>query len=298
VTLEPCSHHGKTGPCSTALISAGVAQVVSAVEDPDPRVAGRGHEILKEAGVAVRTGVLAAEARRVHAGHFRRVTEGRPHVLLKLAISADGAIGRRGERAVAVTGPLSRALVHALRAENDAILIGVGTALADDPELTCRLPGMERRSPVRVVLDGMARLPLNSRLVATAGRVPLWVAVAPMASPQRVAALEASGAVILVAELGPDGRLDAADVLHQLAMRGITRVMAEGGAALAESLVADDLVDEAMLFLSPTVLGGDGIPVFGGRAGEVFLGNPALKPIGGRRVGDDRLVHFWRREKV
>src|SRR6266568_2422416 len=163
VSLEPCSHHGKTPPCADAVIAAGIARVVSALEDPNPEVAGTGHQRLRAHGIAVEVGLGAAEARRAHAGHIRRARDGRPQVILKLAVSADGKAGLFGRRPAAITGEAARDKVHRMRATSDAVLTGIGTALADDPLLTCRLPGMAGRSPVRVVLDSKLRLALDSR---------------------------------------------------------------------------------------------------------------------------------------
>ena len=177
VTLEPCSHYGRTPPCANALVAAGIARVVVCLPDPDPRVSGRGLAILREAGITVETGVLQAEGRRALAAYLMRQTKGRAYVTLKLAVSKDGMIGRKGAGQVAITGPLSRAQVHTQRAEMDAILVGIGTAIADDPELTVRLEGLEDRSPVRIVLDRHLRLPLTSKLVKTARNVPVIVAV-------------------------------------------------------------------------------------------------------------------------
>src|SRR5712672_3734234 len=174
-TLEPCSHHGKTPPCIDAIMAAGIARVVSALEDPNPRIAGAGHERLRAQGVAVDVGLGAEEALRAHAGHFRRVRDGRPHVTLKLAVSADGKAGLPGRRPAAITGEEARTRVHLMRAMNDAVLTGIGTVLADDPLLNCRLPGMAERSPVRVVLDSVLRLSPKSRLAASARATPLWV---------------------------------------------------------------------------------------------------------------------------
>jgi diaminohydroxyphosphoribosylaminopyrimidine deaminase/5-amino-6-(5-phosphoribosylamino)uracil reductase len=172
VTLEPCSHHGKSPPCADAVIASGIARVVSAMEDPNPEVAGRGHARLRSAGIAVDVGIEAAAARRDHAGHIRRVRDGLPHVMLKLAISADGKAAGAGRKRVAITGNAVRDRVHLMRARSDAIVIGIGTVLADDPVLTCRLPGMAKMSPTRVVLDAGLRLPVQSRLLATAGETP------------------------------------------------------------------------------------------------------------------------------
>ncbi|MCA2373976.1 bifunctional diaminohydroxyphosphoribosylaminopyrimidine deaminase/5-amino-6-(5-phosphoribosylamino)uracil reductase RibD [Agrobacterium genomosp. 3 str. CIP 111-78] len=179
VTLEPCSHWGKTPPCANALVEYGVARVVVAVNDPDERVSGRGYTILRDAGIVVETGLLRAEGQRALAGYLTRQMKKRPHVILKLAVSADGMIGRKGEGQVAITGPEARHAVHELRARCDCILVGIGTAIADDPELTVRIAGMEQRSPVRIVLDRQLELPLTSKLVRTAREVPVVVASLP-----------------------------------------------------------------------------------------------------------------------
>jgi diaminohydroxyphosphoribosylaminopyrimidine deaminase / 5-amino-6-(5-phosphoribosylamino)uracil reductase len=184
VTLEPCSHYGRTPPCANALVAAGIARVVVCLNDPDPRVSGRGLSILRDAGITVDTGVLEDEGRKALRGYLMRQTKARPHVTLKLAVSKDGMIGRQGAGQVAITGPLSRAQVHVLRAEMDAILVGIGTAIADDPELNVRLPGLEDRSPIRIVLDRHLRLPLTSKLVKTARDVPVIVAI--VSSPPSV----------------------------------------------------------------------------------------------------------------
>src|SRR5262245_30165138 len=223
VTLEPCSHHGKTPPCADAIIAAGISRVVSALEDPNPQVAGQGHARLKAAGLAVDVGCGAEDARAAHAGHIRRIRDGRPRVLLKLAISADGKAGLAGGRPVAITGERARDRVHMMRAENDAILIGIGTALADDPLLTCRLPGMEGRSPVRVVLDSKLILPQVSRLVQTARETPLWVIAGARAPASAEVALREAGAEVLRIG-GAPGRLDLDKVVRLLAERGITRL--------------------------------------------------------------------------
>ncbi|MCQ1833608.1 bifunctional diaminohydroxyphosphoribosylaminopyrimidine deaminase/5-amino-6-(5-phosphoribosylamino)uracil reductase RibD [Neorhizobium galegae] len=178
VTLEPCSHYGRTPPCANALVEAGVARVVISLTDPDPRVSGRGIAILREAGIVVETGLMEEEGRRALAAYLTRQTKGRPHVTLKLAVSADGMLGRRGEE-VSITGPEARAEVYRLRAEADAILVGIGTVLSDDPELTVRIPGLEKRSPIRIVLDRRLELPLDSTLVRTARDVPVIVVAAP-----------------------------------------------------------------------------------------------------------------------
>jgi diaminohydroxyphosphoribosylaminopyrimidine deaminase / 5-amino-6-(5-phosphoribosylamino)uracil reductase len=258
-TLEPCSHFGKTPPCADAIVAADIGRVVSAVEDPNPEVAGAGHARLRAHGIPVMSGVGAAQADRLHSGHIRRMREGRPQVLLKLAVSADGKAGLDGRRPVAMTGEPARDRVHLLRAMSDAILIGIGTALADNPRLTCRLPGMAARSPVRVILDSRLRLPLDSQLVRTAGEVPVWVVTAATAAAEREAALRDRGVEVIRVDALTSDRLHPAAVLARLAARGITRLMVEGGPKIAAAFLAADLIDEAVLLRAPMVIGAEGI---------------------------------------
>jgi diaminohydroxyphosphoribosylaminopyrimidine deaminase/5-amino-6-(5-phosphoribosylamino)uracil reductase len=183
VTLEPCSHEGQTPPCADAVIRAGIARVVSALEDPNPDVAGRGHARLREKGIQVDVGLCAEEARRAHAGHIARVTNARPHVLLKLAVSADGKAAFAGRKPAQITGEAVRERVFQMRAQNDAILVGIGTVLADNPQLTSRLPGMEERSPIRVVLDARLSTPLSFGVISTVRERPTWIVCSTKASP-------------------------------------------------------------------------------------------------------------------
>jgi diaminohydroxyphosphoribosylaminopyrimidine deaminase / 5-amino-6-(5-phosphoribosylamino)uracil reductase len=291
VTLEPCSHHGKTPPCVDAVLSAGIARVVSALEDPNPQVAGQGHARLAAHGIAVDIGIGADAARRAHAGHIRRVRDSRPHVTLKLAISADGKAGLAGRRPVPITGAPATARVHRLRALNDAIMIGSGTALADDPRLTCRLPGMA--SPVRIVVDSTLKLPIDSKLVRSADETPVWAIAAEAAAPAKEHALRGHGVEVVRAP-GASGRLDLAAVLRLLASRGITRLMVEGGPILAASLLSADLVDEAVLFRSPHLLGG-GINALEGLPLTALTQSPRLVSRGTERIGLDRVEVFERR---
>ncbi|MET0313153.1 MAG: bifunctional diaminohydroxyphosphoribosylaminopyrimidine deaminase/5-amino-6-(5-phosphoribosylamino)uracil reductase RibD, partial [Hansschlegelia sp.] len=224
VTLEPCSHYGRTPPCVDAVIGAEVARVVAAIGDPDPRVSGRGFAQLMEAGLAVTFGVCAAEAWRLTIGHITRVTLGRPHVALKLAVSADGKVGAPGRRPVAITGEETRARVHLMRAEADAIMVGVGTVLSDDPALTCRLPGMEERSPIRIVIDSALRTPLGSRLVQTAGETATWIIGGVDASEESEKALRAAGVEVMRIPL-ENGRPSLGEALQLLGARGVTRLM-------------------------------------------------------------------------
>lgn len=226
VTLEPCAHHGKTGPCAEALVRAGVSRVVTAIEDPDPRVSGGGHAILTRAGVAFQSGLKAEEARRDMAGFLTRITRRRPQVILKMAFSADHKIAAGAGQRTAISGPEAKARVHLLRAQCDAILVGMGTVLADDPELNCRLPGLERRSPRPFVLGRSGELPPGSHLARR-------------------------GAEVL--------RGSVADVLADLGSRGINRLMVEGGARVARSFLEAGLVDQFHLIRSPRVLGPEGV---------------------------------------
>ena len=293
VTLEPCSHDGETPPCAQALVDAGVARVVSALEDPDKRVAGRGHRLLEAAGVAVTFGILADQAAQAHAGHIARITKGRPHVTLKLAVSADGMIGRReGERMI-ITGKPALEAVQAMRTEVDAVMIGIGTALVDDPRLTVRLPGLAGRSPVRIVLDATARLKPTSTLIQTAREIPLIVVVGPEAFEDRKAAFAEAGARVVEVDDG-DGNIDISAVLAFLAEEGFTRVLAEGGALVASSLVAEDLIDEVVLFRAPVVVGQDGVRALGGYALSAIERSPRYRLTETRRVGDDQMRRYRR----
>lgn len=293
VTLEPCSHHGKTPPCADAIIAAGVARVVSALEDPNPKVAGEGHARLAAAGIAVDIGVGAEEARRDHGGHIRRVRDGRPQVTLKLAISADGKVAAAGRRPIAITGAEVRDRVHLMRAQSDAIMVGIGTVLADDPLLTCRLPGMESDSPVRVVLDSDLRLPANSRLVRSALEVPVWLVAgthAPSANEQALAA-----GVDVVRMANRNGQFDMSTVLKLLAERGITRLMVEGGPTLAAALVATDLIDAAVLFRSARSVGADGIDALEGLPLAALTSSPRLDLVKSEALGADICDVFERK---
>ena len=252
VTLEPCSHYGRTPPCANALIAAGVGRVVVSVTDPDARVAGRGLAMLRAAGITVDTGVLEKEGARSLAGYLMRQTQGRPHVTLKIAVSADGMIGRLGDGQVAITGAEARAEVQQLRAESDAILVGIGTAIADDPLLTCREPELEQRSPIRVVLDRRLELPLGSKLAMTARDVPVIDVGLPHG--EKSAALRALGIEVL--EQDP---ADLATLLSTLGGRGISSLLVEGGARTARSFLDAGLVDRVLLFQAPISIGAGGL---------------------------------------
>jgi diaminohydroxyphosphoribosylaminopyrimidine deaminase / 5-amino-6-(5-phosphoribosylamino)uracil reductase len=295
VTLEPCSHVGKSPPCADAIMAAGIARVVSAIEDPNPEVAGQGHARLRAAGISVEIGLGAVEAAHDHAGHFRRVRDKRPQVFLKLAVSSDDKIGAAGRKPVAISGEAAKARVHLLRAQCDAILVGIGTVLADDPLLTCRLPGMEAQSPVRVVLDRSLRIPGTSRLVHSARETPLWVMTSSLSEAPAAMKLGAAGAhVIRVATTATPPGLDLAAVLRALSEKGITRLLVEGGARVASSFVAAGLVDEVWLLRGPDAVGTDGIAALDTLPLTAITQSPAFKRSASETLQKDTLTIYER----
>jgi diaminohydroxyphosphoribosylaminopyrimidine deaminase/5-amino-6-(5-phosphoribosylamino)uracil reductase len=294
VTLEPCSHFGRSPPCADAVIAAGISRVVAAIEDPNPLVAGQGHAKLRAAGITVDVGLCAAEAAHDHAGHFRRVRDKRPHVILKLALSSDDKIAANGHKPVAVTGEAAKTRVHLLRAQCDAILVGIGTVLADDPLLTCRLPGMAARSPVRVVLDRALRSPGDSRLVHSARQTPLWVVASELADAPAATRLGAAGAqVIRIASTDTPG-LDLLAVLHTLSERGITRLLVEGGSRVASSFVEADLADEIWLLRGPNAIGADGIAALDALPLTAITQSPVFHVRASETLGQDVLTVYER----
>lgn len=262
VTLEPCAHHGRTPPCAEALVRAGIARVVGAAADPDPRVSGKGYAILEAGGIDVTPQILADDAADLLNGYLTRSLSKRPEVTLKLAVSSDGMIGRIGEGQVAITGPIARRQVHRMRAEIDAILVGIGTALADDPELTCRLPGLERRSPIRIVLDRDARLSPTSKLASSARETPVLLATAIDADAGRRATLEGFGVGFIACD-EHEGRIALPEFLEDLAARGILTLLVEGGAETARQFLIEGLVDRLVLFVGsePIAEGGVASPI-------------------------------------
>jgi diaminohydroxyphosphoribosylaminopyrimidine deaminase/5-amino-6-(5-phosphoribosylamino)uracil reductase len=296
VTLEPCSHVGKSPPCADAIIVAGIARVVSAIEDPNPEVAGQGHARLRAAGIVVDVGLSAAEAAHDHAGHFRRIRNKRPHVVLKLAVSSDDRIGSAGGKPVAISGEAAKARVHLLRAQCDAILVGIGTVLADDPLLTCRLPGMEAQSPVRVVLDRALRIPGSSRLVHSARETPLWIMTSNLSEAPAAVKLGAAGAQVMrVATTTKPPGLDLKAVLHALAEKGITRLLVEGGSRVASSFVAAGFVDEVWLLRGPDAIGADGVAALDALPLSAITQSPLLKVRASESLGRDTLTIYERK---
>ncbi|MCH8188981.1 MAG: bifunctional diaminohydroxyphosphoribosylaminopyrimidine deaminase/5-amino-6-(5-phosphoribosylamino)uracil reductase RibD [Proteobacteria bacterium] len=292
VTLEPCSHHGKTAPCSSALIEAGISRAVIALEDPDRRVAGRGIEALRGAGLEVAVGTGGEEAAELNAGFLKRIEQGLPLVTLKTAATLDGKIATHTGESQWITGEGARAAAHLLRASHDAVMIGVGTALADDPELTCRLPGLEGRSPVRIVLDRRLRTPLTGKLVSSAATAPTWIVTLSSADRDRRKAYTDAGVEVITCPADSDGNLDMAAVLRALAEKGLTRVLAEGGSHVAAALLRSGLVDRMAWFRAPGVIGADGIAAVAGLGVEVLGKMPRAQRREVRRLGEDLLETF------
>jgi diaminohydroxyphosphoribosylaminopyrimidine deaminase/5-amino-6-(5-phosphoribosylamino)uracil reductase len=292
VTLEPCCHWGRTPPCADALIKAGIGRIVAAAEDPDPRVAGSGLARLRDAGLSVESGLCADEATELNAGFFQRIRLGRPLVTLKLAASLDGRIATASGESRWITGAAARERAHLLRAEHDAVLVGTGTALADDPQLTCRLPGLTRRSPVRVVLDRALRLPPSARLIAEARESPTWLATVPSADPGRLDELRRAGVEIVMAEPDNSGRIDLSALLTMLGGRGLTRLLVEGGGQLAAALLRAGLVDRLVWIGAPLLIGGDGIPAVAALGAAALSDAPRFECVATAMAGDDAVSHF------
>jgi len=290
VSLEPCAHHGATPPCAEALVAAGVARVVSALEDPDTRVAGRGHALLRAAGIEVQTGVLAARAARDHAGFLMNRRAGRPWVTLKLATSLDGRIATGSGESRWITGPGARRAVHALRARHDAVLVGGGTARADDPGLDVRGLGVAHQ-PVRVVCARRLDLPEGGRLAQGAAG-PLWLCHGADAPPAAQARWAARGARLFEVAVGPDRQLDPQAVLAALGQAGLTRVLCEGGGSLAAALLAAGLVDEVVAHTAGLALGAEGRPALGALGVGALAEAPRLELEETAAIGGD-VMHRW-----
>ncbi len=292
VTLEPCSHYGKTPPCAEALINAQVARVVVAVQDSDPRVSGRGLKMLQDAGIEVTVGVLAEEAAWDLKGFFLKTEVGRPFVTLKLAMTLDGRIATATGESKWITGPNARRRVHAQRASHDAVLVGGGTARADDPSLTVRDMGISHQ-PVRVVASRRLDLSMDSVLAKTARDVPVWLLHGPDADPERRAAWADAGAVLLPCDLH-GAQLSPEALLAALGGQGLTRVYCEGGGSLAASLLQADLVDQLIVFSAGVALGAEGHPAIGALGVQAMAEAPRLQLASQERIGQD-IMSVWRR---
>lgn len=287
VSLEPCAHHGKTPPCANALIAAGIARVVTPMEDPDPRVSGKGVARLREAGISVETGLMAPEAEAVNCGFLMRQRAGRPWVTLKLAASIDGRIATSTGQSQWITGPAARARVHLMRATHDAVLVGAGTMRADNPALTVRLPGLEDQTPVRVVADSGATLTAASQLAQTAAMSPVWLChrrdVEDASMPPHVASVPVAH--------GTDG-LDLADAMTALGARGMTRIFCEGGGGLAAGLLGVGLVDELVWMTAGVAIGGDGAASLASMGIENLPNAPRFALSRSEKIGAD-VMTIW-----
>ena len=291
VTLEPCSHHGQTPPCADALVAAGVRRVVIACGDPYPKVNGAGIARLEAAGIEVATGLLEAEAEALQQGFLTRVRQGRPAVTLKLATTLDGKIATRTGESQWITGPEARRFSHALRAQHDAVMVGVGTVQSDNPELTCRIAGFRRGKDLRVIADSHLRTRLMSRVVASAGEVPTWFLHRASADPERAAALRAAGARLFAVPPSEPG-IDLAAGLGVLAEAGLTRLLVEGGAQIAGALLRAGLVDEIAWFHAPSVMGGDGWPAAAAFGASTLAAVPRFVREESRALGPDMLTIY------
>ena len=298
VTLEPCSHYGKTPPCAQSLIDAGVQRVVAALHDPDERVSGRGFRMLEEAGITVSVGVCGQEAERLNAGYLLRQRVGRPWVTLKTATGLDGKIAMKSGESQWITGHSARLMVHRLRAEYDAVAVGIGTVLADNPTLTCRLSGWPGYSKGRVVFDSSLRLPLESVLASPTKCEPVWViACAGKASTAAHQLLEAQGVNVIMAPNDGGGRPSLADALRLLSQAsGLTRIFLEGGGGLAASFLKTGMVDEIVWFHAPLIIGGDGIPAIGEMDRQFLADVPRFQWIKTEMQEQDCVSFYERRE--
>lgn len=293
VTLEPCAHHGKTPPCANALVAAGITRVVSALDDPDSRVAGQGYKILQDAGVELTQDVLVDDAADLNQGFLLNRTIGRPMFTLKMASSIDGRIATASGESRWITGPEARRQVHMMRARHDAVLIGAGTARADDPLLDVRDLGLSGDNPVRIILDGGLSLSLTSRLARTANDAPLWICHRAGLEKARRKIWEKIGVTLIEVAHSDTGELDLADMAIQLGKRGLTRVLCEGGGRVASSMVAAELVDTLVTFTAGLAIGSEGGAVFGPLQIDALQDAPRFDLIESRTVGRD-VMTTWK----
>ena len=292
VSLEPCSHFGKTAPCAQALVDASIARAVIATTDPNPAIDGAGLNILEAAGVAVEHGLMEQEARELNAGFFWVVQKGRPLVTLKTATSLDGRIAVVSGASHWVTGASARRRAHLLRAQHDAVMVGVGTAVADNPELTCRLPGLSTRSPVRIVVDSTLRLPLTHKMIATAAETPTWIVTLDTADSARKKAFQDCGVEVLGVPADGFDHPDIVAALELIAKRGVTRVLVEGGSRLSATLLRANVVDRLEWFRAPSLIGGDGYPAALPFGVEDMTGMPIFRRYRVVELGDDVLETY------
>jgi diaminohydroxyphosphoribosylaminopyrimidine deaminase/5-amino-6-(5-phosphoribosylamino)uracil reductase len=290
VTLEPCSHHGRTPPCTEAVWRSGIHRVVVGMTDPNPLVAGSGIRFLQDKGLEVSFGVLADECRRINRPFCQWITNNRPWVIMKAGVSLDGRIAARTGQSGWITNERSRRYVHQLRDQVDAILVGIGTALTDDPSLTTRLPGPNHRDPMRVVLDRDLRLPPHAKMLRQESTARTMIVCGPRAEMGRRQALVRAGAVIMPVGLGTDGELDLVEVLSELGSRQVTSLLVEGGSRVHGAFWSQGLVHQVNLFYGPLILGGDGVPLLTGLGLDRVDQARRVHDIRSRRFGDDLMI--------
>lgn len=290
VTLEPCNHHGRTPPCTEAILAAGIARVVIGMEDPNPGVAGKGAVRLAAGGVAVTGGVLAMECRRLNRPFSKQITSGLPWLTIKAGISLDGRIAARSGHSQWITGPAARRAAHGLRDRHDAILVGIGTVLADDPSLTTRLPGGRGRDPLRAVLDSRLRLSPAAKILQQQSPSATWIFHGPEADGAAALRLRQAGAVLHEVPLAVGGGLDLHTVLRRLGQAGVLSVLAEGGGRVHGALLRAGLADAAAFFIAPVLIGGDGLPLCDTLGLERVDLAPRLREVTRRRLGEDLLI--------
>lgn len=288
VTLEPCCHRGRTGPCATAVIAAGITRVVAGCRDPNPKVAGGGFQQLQGAGIEVVSGILEGECRQLIAPFAKHIRTGLPYVTLKAGMTIDGAVATAGGESQWITGAQSRAAVHHLRDIHDAIMVGIGTVLADNPRLTTRLPQGEGKNPLRVVVDSTLRTPASAALLAETGStLILTSAAASVADAERLR----SERVEILRVAGIPGAIDLVDALRQLGARGIQSILLEGGGRLHHGALHAGIVDRLCVFVAPLLLGGSGLPVFSGPGVTDLKDAFRLRQLHVERCGDDLFLH-------
>jgi diaminohydroxyphosphoribosylaminopyrimidine deaminase/5-amino-6-(5-phosphoribosylamino)uracil reductase len=293
INLEPCSHFGKTPPCSDALIAAGIRRAFIGMQDPNALVSGSGIKKLAAAGIAVETGILERECRQLNEAFVKYITSRFPFVCLKLAASLDGKIATSSGDSTWITGAASRALVHSLRSRVDAVMVGIGTVLSDDPQLTARLHPGANKNPLRVIVDSTLRTPLRSRLLATARNVPTIIATTANSPKSRAAAVTQSGAELLTMP-ARNGRVNLKLLMKKLGQRGIASVLIEGGSELSAAALQDGIVDKVLFFYAPKIIGGiNAYPMVGGAGSKKLSRAITIKDIRYRKVGDDILVEGY-----
>ncbi len=293
VNLEPCSHTGKTPPCADAVIQSGISRVVAALRDPDPRVDGRGLSRLEAAGIAVTVGVCETEARKLNEAFIKYTTTGRPFVTLKSAITLDGKIATRTGASQWITGELARQEGHRLRHAADAILVGIGTVLQDDPRLTTRLPDQQGANPLRVIVDSTLRMPLQAQVTDVASDRRTLIVTTARAPVAHSAALRTRGVEVVCLPAYDDGRVDLEALCCYLGERGVASVLVEGGATLSATLLRRRLIDKVLLFVAPKIIGGDGISVVGPCGVETMEQVIHLRDVVSQRLGNDVLLEAY-----